>query len=369
MLTLPLPLVKMTTTTTGTGDYTLVEAAGYRSLADFLTAGTTEAAYVCCTIYMGDNYETGMYRLSASTTLVRVSITRSSNANAAVNWAAGEKTIVVGPLIQGALFGKHDFNSTPPSNEGVGAGWAQGSVRMSYTTRGSTQDGRLWICRDGETPVGVGRWVGVITANGGGVADGKLLDYSTLVPQRGSHALGPSADYAHPTIVVEDCVGLGFGGLAEWNNMVLKGAGWGTDVGEYEDIISVSLSAETTDATPTKLTNKTDSGNNERTYLSVPFNCVLRVKGTVTSLATVATGGDCSTWDVEFTVKRGAAGDPALVGTADVTMKKQDAGAAAWAVAVGIDTTNDGFYIEVTLEAATTIRTLANLRVAKVAYA
>jgi hypothetical protein len=370
MLTLPVPFVKMTTPTTGTGTYTLVAVDDFRALADFLTPSTT--AYVECTIFLGTAYETGIYRLTASTTLERISIARSSNANAAVNWGAGDKTVVVGPAIQSALWGKHDFDSTPPSTaDYIAGGWAQGSIRMAYTDYGDTvQHGRLWICRDGETSaVGVGRWVGVLTANGNGNHDGKLLDYDTDAPRRGSHALGPGYDFAHGTIEVESVVGLGWGGLAMWNSMVFAGHGWGNDVGEFETVINVGFYLDTANATPTKLVNGTDDGTNERTYLPIALNSTVHFQGRVTALASVATGGDAKTWLVDVMVKRGAAGDPAVVGTATITSPHADAGASSWDLDVGIDTANDGVYFEVTGEAATDIRWVASLAATKVAFA
>jgi hypothetical protein len=82
--------VKETTATTGTGTYTLAGAVtGYQA---FSVLGNGAACLYAVTD--GTNWEVGIgtYTL-AGTTLARTSILASSNANAAVSWSAGTKTI------------------------------------------------------------------------------------------------------------------------------------------------------------------------------------------------------------------------------------------------------------------------------------
>lgn len=82
--------VKETTTTTGTGTYTLAGAAvGFQS---FAAIGDGNTCYYAVTD--GTNWEVGLgtYTL-AGITLARTSVLASSNANAAVSWAAGTKSI------------------------------------------------------------------------------------------------------------------------------------------------------------------------------------------------------------------------------------------------------------------------------------
>lgn len=84
--------VKETTTTTGTGSYTLAGAAtGYRTFNAGI--GTSSVCEYCCT--NGTDWEIGQGALSASTTLDRTVILASSNAGAAVSWAAGSKDIFI----------------------------------------------------------------------------------------------------------------------------------------------------------------------------------------------------------------------------------------------------------------------------------
>jgi hypothetical protein len=85
--------VKETSTTTGTGTYTLLGAVtGYQS---FAAIGNTNTTFYTATD--GTNWEVGVgtYTLSG-TTLARTTILASSNGGAAVNWAAGTRTIFCG---------------------------------------------------------------------------------------------------------------------------------------------------------------------------------------------------------------------------------------------------------------------------------
>ena len=82
--------VKETTVTTGTGTYTLDGAVtGFESFGEVGDANTT---YYACSD--GTDFEIGIGTYTASgTTLARTTILQSSNADAAVNWTAGTKTI------------------------------------------------------------------------------------------------------------------------------------------------------------------------------------------------------------------------------------------------------------------------------------
>lgn len=81
-----------TTTTTGTGTYTLAGAVGgYQSFAG---VGDGNTCYYAATD--GTSWEVGLGTYTAAgTTLARTAVLASSNANAAVSWAAGSKTIWV----------------------------------------------------------------------------------------------------------------------------------------------------------------------------------------------------------------------------------------------------------------------------------
>lgn len=102
--------VKDTTTTTGTGDITLAGAppAGRRSFASVLA--TNDLCYYCIASDGGSEWEVGIGKLTASTTLARQTILASSNAGAAVSFSAGTKDVfLTAPAAQiGGKFGLDD---------------------------------------------------------------------------------------------------------------------------------------------------------------------------------------------------------------------------------------------------------------------
>ena len=85
--------------------------------------------------------------------------------------------------------------------------------------------------------------------------------------------------------------------------------------------------------------------------------------------AGVTGGGDTARWTINGAIKRGAnAASTAMVGTATVTMTHNDAGAAAWVVAVTADTTNGGITVTVTGAASTTIRWVCKINTTEMTY-
>jgi hypothetical protein len=85
-----------TSTTTGTGDYILGGAvSGWRAFsAQYANADTCWYS-----AYDGSNFEQGIGTYnSGANSLTRTTIYRSTNSNAAVNWSAGTRNIVVAPL-------------------------------------------------------------------------------------------------------------------------------------------------------------------------------------------------------------------------------------------------------------------------------
>jgi hypothetical protein len=87
--------VKDTSTTTGLGSFTLsgTSPSGFRTFNAAYGIGTN----FDYAISNGAEWEVGVGTLSAATTLVRTTVTRSSNANGPVNFSAGTK-IVISPL-------------------------------------------------------------------------------------------------------------------------------------------------------------------------------------------------------------------------------------------------------------------------------
>ena len=85
--------IEETTTTTGTGNLTLAGASTNRKTINAEYGTNSRFPYVI--EHENTDWEEGIGYLSASTTLVRETVLRSSNADAAVNFGAGTKTIAV----------------------------------------------------------------------------------------------------------------------------------------------------------------------------------------------------------------------------------------------------------------------------------
>ena len=84
--------VKETSTTTGTGSVTLDGAAtGFRSFNSAF--GTNTYFYYAIQDANGSGWETGRGYLSASTTLVRDVVHKSSNSNSVISLSAGTHTV------------------------------------------------------------------------------------------------------------------------------------------------------------------------------------------------------------------------------------------------------------------------------------
>lgn len=92
------PRVLETSTTTGTGALTLAGAlTGFRTFGSVMTSPSDTCWYYIEAVDANGNatgdYEEGLGTYSASNTLTRTTVSRSSNANAAVNFAAGTKRV------------------------------------------------------------------------------------------------------------------------------------------------------------------------------------------------------------------------------------------------------------------------------------
>jgi len=126
------------------------------------------------------------------------------------------------------------------------------------------------------------------------------------------------------------------------------------------------LGRQTTDATATALCSEANaaSGTNQ---VILPNNSAYFFRGEV--ISGVTGGGDTKGWTIEGVIKRGAnAASTALVGTPTVTSSFADAGASTWVIAVTADTTNGGLRVTFTGQAATTIRTVAQIRTTEMTY-
>ena len=125
------------------------------------------------------------------------------------------------------------------------------------------------------------------------------------------------------------------------------------------------LGRQTTDATATVLTSDTNaaSGTNQ---VILPNNSAYYFTGEV--ISGVTGGGDSKGWTISGVIKRGAnAAATTLVGST-VTSLYADAGAATWTIALAADTTNGGLKVTFTGQAATTIRTVCQIRTTETTY-
>ncbi len=123
---------------------------------------------------------------------------------------------------------------------------------------------------------------------------------------------------------------------------------------------------ETVDATITTLTND-NNGAATTNQLVLPNNSAYYVSGSC--IATVTGGGNTKAWSFEAAIKRGAnAASTAIVGAVIKNIVAADAGAATWDITLSADTTNGAFRVQVTGQAATTIRWVCKLESTEVTY-
>jgi hypothetical protein len=125
------------------------------------------------------------------------------------------------------------------------------------------------------------------------------------------------------------------------------------------------LGRATTDATATVLTSDSSAANGTNQVI-LPNNSAYYFRGEVVS--GVTGGGNTKGWYIEGVIKRGAnAGATTLVGST-ATSLYADAGAATWTIGLTADTTNGGLAVTFTGQAATTIRTVCQIRTTEMTY-
>lgn len=126
------------------------------------------------------------------------------------------------------------------------------------------------------------------------------------------------------------------------------------------------LGRQTTDATATVLTSNNQSAVTTN-QVTLPNNSAYSFSGEV--IAGVTGAGDSARWTINGAIKRGAnAASTAMIGTPTVTMTHNDAGAAAWVVAVTANTTLGCITVTVTGAAATTIRWVCKINTTEMTY-
>jgi hypothetical protein len=117
------PRTGVVTTTTGTGSYALGSALaqGGDTLFTFAEAKANgwisdgdQIAYTCKNASGGFEEGIGTFNFGANT-LARTTVRKSSNGNAAVSWAAGDKSLFVGFLSDGILLPENNLSEVNPA--------------------------------------------------------------------------------------------------------------------------------------------------------------------------------------------------------------------------------------------------------------
>ena len=136
--------------------------------------------------------------------------------------------------------------------------------------------------------------------------------------------------------------------------------------GGFSQAALLILGTQTTDATATALRSDANAAGTTNQVI-LPNNSAYFFRGEVVSGKTAA--GDTKGWTIEGVIKRGAnAASTALVGVPTVTSTYADLGAATWDIAVTADTTNGGLRVTFTGQAATTIRTVCQIRTTEMTF-
>jgi hypothetical protein len=177
----------------------------------------------------------------------------------------------------------------------------------------------------------------------------------------GSTNLGGNGNVANATYAIA-------GGFSATNRSIPSfsyAAGSASVNGDAQTEIFV-LRNTTTDATATAITIGATAPSTTNQVI-LPNNSAYFFTGEI--ISGVTGGGNTKGWTIEGVIKRGAnAASTALVGTPTVTSMYADVGAATWAIAVTADTTNGGLRVTFTGQAATTIRTVCQIRTTEMTF-
>ena len=367
-----------TSTTIGIGTYTLAGAmTGFRPVSVAAPTDGDTAYYYAEDVDANGvptgGFETGLGTKGAGNTLARTTIHTSSNANAAVNWAAGTRRVslsLTGKSIQAIYSTGVDTINPVTSADGTSFGTAFG-----FSANGSSSAAAFGYAA---------------SANNQGVAVGYSATGYTFGVAIGYNSFGYSSGAAvgYNATAFSSGVALGYGSVGDINGTALgrntttnsKDAavaiGYASKAERYRELVKcadrvapskqswsmVNWYGDTTNATATEIL----LGGTTAQYCVLLNNSALSFSFQI--IAGVTAGGTSSSWTIMGAIKRGAtAASTALLGVPAVVMTGQDAGATTWVVAVAADTTNGSLKLTVTGAAATTIRwnataTLSELR-------
>jgi len=406
--------VKETSTTTGTGTYTLAGAvAGFQS---FSAIGN---AKLC--VYVaedGTNWEVGIGTYtSVGTTLARTTILASSNAGAAVSWTAGTRNIFCDPPANYFNAFSHELNPSvggftypgdlPSLLNGalVCAGAqsiADGSWAMAIGGYArATGASALAISTNsayalGAYAVAIGAYPDAAAAGAVAIGGTNNSQYQPAANGTNSVCIGANGAIANGSGAV--CIGggaFGVGNIADGNDSSAVGGSRNTATGKYSTVHGYTAKGRwygsqalgggdssatgqpgaaqtertiqrksTTNATTTALEFDANAATNG--YLTLPANYAAAVLVHVTGRETST--GDGIAFRLEGVIHTNGSGVPSIVGTPPAAVDLgHSAGAATWTAALAVDgTTNNCLLVNVTGEAAKTIKWVARIELIEV---
>jgi hypothetical protein len=327
-------LVEQQTATTGTGSYVVSGSiTGRRTFAQAYPADATNVPYVVTDDVGGYEFGLGSWTV-ATLTLARTKVLASSNANAAVSWAAGTRRIYVGlaaEMVPG-VSAKHNTNAAdntyPGNSNNASEGYAVGSTWQSYDTTNLVRRCFMLQYFSGANAI----WAEIALLQNPTTTSPSLKLGTSLLYGNGYHLLRrPGQDQAYGGIVM--------------------GTGLTIDTGVYNqsDVFNVGFSAYTTGATATKMALDSDIGSNDAINLGTD--------GAVTFEALVTarkSNGDNASWKVTCVAHRTAGTTTIDLNTATSLYSSAGATAGSWAVTCVTHSTY-GVAIQVTGEAASNI--------------
>ena len=346
--------IKEITTTTNTGDIHLPNVAvdGYVTWDSWY--GDGPVPYVL-------NDQSGVWEVgigtydSATHTISRDYIEYSSDGGTAVDLTGKAAYVYPGPSSTGAALTtqKHNMLSVaiPTVTDDITKGYATGSFWFLYGSGGI-----LFFCI--HAAAGAAQWVRLhgtqFVNNGTMVGDWLGGSGNTMT------AAGVGLGGSHNSLAATDALVSGHYASAIIAGCRVDGAAELTSpVAGQHQRIEATLALRTTNATPAAMLQYANGAGS--TYLTVPPSTAWWV--TVDVVGWNSSGNLASSWHIQSLVKRNGSGTPTIVGSTSATAIEQDGGAAAWAVAVAIDSTHNAVEIDVTGAAATTISWTASLKI------
>jgi hypothetical protein len=352
--------VKETSITTGTGTYTLAGTlVGYRTFAAVATAGAE--AYVPYVAVMGADFECGIGRLATNTTLERVKVLESSNAGAAVNWAAGTKVIFMGHGGLSGVPGRHKlgYSTFPTETDNYAQGYGPGSLWID----GVANNSPIWVCLyagDSGSPDAV--WKPLA---------GSYLDFLRLIssgdPLYTSDAVVLAGEAHWTGDGYAGALASGYGVLVYQGYSTYRGLGDPTGAAVNTGLAQqygCAVIGNTTNATPAVIYPGADTGAGLIIEQATTWHFTARV------IARRPSNGDSKVWRLEGVYQRIGSGNAALIGSLTKTAVAASAGAAAWDIAVAVNTDLyadasgiNALELEVTGQAAATINWVADIDV------